>query len=358
MNRVGATAAFAEDPWFRKSLPPARRFRCVACHTRPLWGGPMAWEPTLGESPSTTPPTARLAGAGRGTARPAPTPQGSDAGPYIAASASATWKGVGTATASPALRSAPSRSAQDAQNQEIQTALCHADDESALLDAVGRGAGIAYLGMLHGPDSGAEQYVVRVDGRCVLVDRRTFTQIAGAIPGFAFLGSLDFGLQPDGRARVAGALARGGLVWAVRTEAMAHAFAVDSRKCAAKLLETERLIDKADPDGAPGFIHHSNQGWALPIGRGFCSLYLARWEEAASAWTECLSVHPADRVRDRGLFHGRRALAYLLDGHPDAACAEAQLALPIALETGSARIMSDLRTLRATALRRWPANRS
>jgi len=383
---------------------------------------------------------------------------------------------------------------QDAQNQEIRTGLRYAADESALLDAVGQGASIAYIGMLQSPGSGAEQYVLRVDGRCVLVDRRTFMQVAGAIPGFAFLGAFDLDLQPEGRARIAGALTGAGsvglslvgdlrqmlavsrrmddrtgprdlldavagqvrmvkrlipradtkaevpllsvagemaqfagwlaydsgqhalalnfydqgrdwaltgedwslasyidsrrasvaviegdaqaaiasakaaqhhgqihdlvLAWAVRTEALAHARAGDGARSAAKLLESERLIDRANTEDAPDFIYHFKAEWETPITRGTCFQYLRRGEEAVGAFTECLRAYPPERVRDRGLAHGRRALACLLDGHPDAALAEAQLALPVALDTGSARIMDDLRTLRAAALRRWPDNPS
>ncbi|HEX9342465.1 MAG TPA: hypothetical protein VF995_02460 [Actinomycetota bacterium] len=238
---------------------------------------------------------------------------------------------------------------QDAQNQEIRTDLRYAAGESALLDAVAQGASIAYIGMLHSPGIDAEQYVVRVDGRCVLVDRRTFVQLAGAIPGFAFLGTIDFGLQPDGRARIAGALTGAGSV-----DLSLVADLRQSRKSSAKLLEAEQLLDKADPSDTPAFIYHFKPAWELPVIRGHCFRYLGRWEEAANAQTECLGAYPADRIRDRGVAHARRSLASLLDGHADAACAEAQLALPIALETASARILNDLRTLRATALRRWP----
>jgi tetratricopeptide (TPR) repeat protein len=379
---------------------------------------------------------------------------------------------------------------QGTQNQENRTAMRYADDDRALLDAVARGAPVAYLGALHGPGSAAERHALRVDGRYVLVDRRTFMRVASAIPGFALLGAADPGLPPDGRARIAGAatgtgpvdlslvadlrellalsrrmddragprdlldavagqvrmvkrlipradarteapllsvagelaqfagwvafdsgqhglalayydqgrdwaLAAGDwslasyidarramvatragdaqaaiasakaaqhhgqvedtvLAWAVRTEATAHAFAGDGRMCAAKLLETERLLDRADPDSAPSFIYHFKPRWELPVTRGNCFRYLGRGGDAVSAFTECLDAYPADRVRDRGVTLVWRALAYLHDGQPDAALADAQLALPIALDTGSARILDDLRTLRATALRRWP----
>jgi len=383
---------------------------------------------------------------------------------------------------------------QDPQNQEIRTDLRYAADESALLDALAHGASIAYIGMLHTPGIDAEQYVLRVDGGCVLVDRRTFMQVAGAIPGFAFLGTLDVDLHPDSRTRIAGALTGGGsvdlslvadlrqllavsrrmddragprdlldavagqvrmvkrlipradtkaeaplfsvagemaqfagwlafdsgqptlaldyyelgrdwalagedwslasyldarranvairggdaqagiasakaaqhhpqvhdqvLAWAVGTEAQAHALAGDSRKSSAKLLEAEQLLGKADPSDTPAFIYHLKPAWELPVIRGHCFRYLGRWGEAANAQTECLGAYSGDRIRDHGVAHARRSLAYLHDGHPDAAFAEAQFALPVALDTGSGRIMADLCTLRATALRRWPDNPS
>jgi len=95
---------------------------------------------------------------------------------------------------------------RDTQNKEIRTTKGYPRNESSILDEAARGAAVVYVGQLQRFGIGAERYVLQVDGRYVIVDRRTFLNLTAAVPGAAFLSPFAGLLGPDGRGRVAGAI--------------------------------------------------------------------------------------------------------------------------------------------------------
>jgi hypothetical protein len=73
---------------------------------------------------------------------------------------------------------------------------------------------------------------------------------------------------------------------------------------------------------------------------------------AVEGFTRAISVLPPTFRRDRGVYLTRSAVAHARLGEPEQAAATGLRALPIAAQTGSARILGELVTLDAD-LRRW-----
>lgn len=73
---------------------------------------------------------------------------------------------------------------------------------------------------------------------------------------------------------------------------------------------------------------------------------LGRYREAVGLWGEVIPALPASSRRDIGVFHARLAQALAGSGEPEQAVSTARLAVPVAAQSGSARMRAELHALR------------
>ncbi len=73
---------------------------------------------------------------------------------------------------------------------------------------------------------------------------------------------------------------------------------------------------------------------------------LGRHREAARLWEQVIPALPASSRRDIGVYHARHARALAGLGEPEQAVAAALGAVPVAVQSGSARMRAELRELR------------
>jgi hypothetical protein len=73
---------------------------------------------------------------------------------------------------------------------------------------------------------------------------------------------------------------------------------------------------------------------------------LGRFREAADLWDSVIPMLPASSRRDIGVYHARHAQALAGCGEPEQAVNVARLAVPVAAQSGSARMRAELHALR------------
>lgn len=73
---------------------------------------------------------------------------------------------------------------------------------------------------------------------------------------------------------------------------------------------------------------------------------LGRHREAAALWRDVIPALPASSRRDIGVYHARHARALAGSGEPEQAVAVALGAVPVAAQSGSARMRAELQALR------------
>ena len=73
---------------------------------------------------------------------------------------------------------------------------------------------------------------------------------------------------------------------------------------------------------------------------------LGRYRDATTLWEQVIPSLPASSRRDIGVYHARHAQALAGTGQPEQAVAVARLAVPVATQSGSARMRAELRALR------------
>ena len=73
---------------------------------------------------------------------------------------------------------------------------------------------------------------------------------------------------------------------------------------------------------------------------------LGRFREASSLWEQVIPALPASSRRDIGVYHARHAQALAGSGEPEEAVAVARDVVPVAAQSGSARMRAELLALR------------
>jgi transcriptional regulator with XRE-family HTH domain len=73
---------------------------------------------------------------------------------------------------------------------------------------------------------------------------------------------------------------------------------------------------------------------------------LGRHQEAAGLWEQVIPALPSSARRDVGVYHARYARALAGMGEPERAVTVARAAVPVAAQSGSARMAAELRALR------------
>lgn len=114
--------------------------------------------------------------------------------------------------------------------------------------------------------------------------------------------------------------------------------------------ECDRLL--GDAAGLTGQIS-DNYPWGsctaphwLDTQRATVWTRLGRFREAISLWEQVIPVLPASARRDIGVYHARLARSLAGAGEPEHAVAVALGAVPVAVQSGSARMKAELRELR------------
>ena len=79
---------------------------------------------------------------------------------------------------------------------------------------------------------------------------------------------------------------------------------------------------------------------------------LGRFREASAAWEQVIPALPASSRRDIGVYHARHAQALAGSGEPEQAVAVARDVVPVAAQSGSARMRAELLALR-TEMEPW-----
>lgn len=158
----------------------------------------------------------------------------------------------------------------------------------------------------------------------------------------------------DGRAVLdltSAGLSQGGLVPKVRVlllQQAAHGYSMTGGadavpQCERLLGEAESLMDDitdAYPWGAcqaPGYIGIQRATVATRFGHN---------REAVGLWEQVLPVIPSSNRRDLGVFSARQAQALAGVGEPEQAVAVARHVVPVAVQSGSARMRAELGVLR------------
>ncbi|WP_158072960.1 MULTISPECIES: helix-turn-helix domain-containing protein [Pseudofrankia] len=118
------------------------------------------------------------------------------------------------------------------------------------------------------------------------------------------------------------------------------------------LLDTANtLTDRLDDDLPWGNACRRTPGY-LQIQRATCYGRLGLAHEAAALWAQLLMDIPSTARRDHGVYLTRFATACAQAGQPDQAVHLARQVVPIAAETGSARLRRELTALRH-GMRPW-----
>jgi transcriptional regulator with XRE-family HTH domain len=146
---------------------------------------------------------------------------------------------------------------------------------------------------------------------------------------------------------------------AIQYEALGHASAGESVGFSVSIDRARELIESARPaiddDLAvwctPGYLTmHEASGWAR----------LNEPARAVASYQRGLADWPNEFRRDQGVYYGRLACAHAGAGTPEKAADVGRRALDIAVGTGSARILAELKPLQAalTAWRKLPLVKS
>jgi tetratricopeptide (TPR) repeat protein len=127
--------------------------------------------------------------------------------------------------------------------------------------------------------------------------------------------------------------------------------------------DVERAVDKASSiiesgadgsEGDPTVDRYCELPLYSNISQAKCYLELRKGDEAVKAFTRVLADLSSEYRRDRGQYMASLAKAHILAEQPEQACATAEEALSIAVCTGSARTVADLRKSIPSGLARWP----
>lgn len=137
-------------------------------------------------------------------------------------------------------------------------------------------------------------------------------------------------------------------------EARGHALEGDSNDVDALLDLTEDLTATAaeHPEDEPPWVYFNSPERVL-FQRGVAYVELGRHAEAIDLFEAARARLPAAYRRDHGRYAADLAIAAALDGQVDRAVTAGREALTIAVETGSAHTVTDLRRMRSV-LNRWP----
>jgi len=144
---------------------------------------------------------------------------------------------------------------------------------------------------------------------------------------------------------------------AALTEANGHAInsnpgeADRALDLAAGLVEQAAVMAVAEKD--PTVIRYCEIPLYESISKAKCHLELGRATEAIESFRVVLDTLPPDYHRDRGQYLARLTQSYVLGEQPEAACVAGEESLAIALETGSARTIGDLRRTVPDMASRW-----
>jgi transcriptional regulator with XRE-family HTH domain len=134
---------------------------------------------------------------------------------------------------------------------------------------------------------------------------------------------------------------------AVLQEARGLALVGDEIACNRKLHDALELasIGQRSSEGGPG--RHCTVEF-VELQRASCLMELGRARPAIESFERGLARLPTIHRRDRGVYLSRLAVAYAIDGDPEAASATGLQAVQIAHATGSGRIGAELHRLRSS----------
>jgi transcriptional regulator with XRE-family HTH domain len=160
------------------------------------------------------------------------------------------------------------------------------------------------------------------------------------------------GLAAAGR-RAPGKVSPGVLALITQQEARGRALDGDGHEVDRLLDLTEDLTGTAaeHPEDEPPWVYFAGPERVL-FQRGVAYVELGRHGEAIELFEQARARLAAAYRRDRGRYAANLAIAAALDGQVDRAVIAGREALTIAVETGSAHTVSDLRRMRR-ALDRW-----
>jgi tetratricopeptide (TPR) repeat protein len=121
------------------------------------------------------------------------------------------------------------------------------------------------------------------------------------------------------------------------------------RALAGDEVEAQHLLDEAhqwaaddsDGDARGGHGSFCTESY-IEINRANCWLTLGRPEVALGIYERAVQALPSVYQRDRAAALAWMARAYVQDGQPEAAASTARVALPVARDAGSQRIVSQI----------------
>lgn len=122
-----------------------------------------------------------------------------------------------------------------------------------------------------------------------------------------------------------------------------HALAGDHRASMASYDEAQDLLDRAGDDESPWGKFFCNS--YIDIQRAHSLVELGKYADAAVQFRAAIAAMPSGFRRDEGVYLAWEAIAHAGSGEPEQATAVASLALDIALDTKSSRIIAELISL-------------
>jgi len=150
------------------------------------------------------------------------------------------------------------------------------------------------------------------------------------------------------------------LALALQQQARGHARLGEDRECFALLDQAFRTLANhpdVSVDGAPVYLHQYDLK-TLTEQSASCYQVTGQAERAVSILEDTIGATSPSLIRDRGHLTAKLAVAVTRTGHPDPdkAAGLGMDALSAARQTGSARIISELRTLDQRLTERWPGH--
>jgi tetratricopeptide (TPR) repeat protein len=125
-------------------------------------------------------------------------------------------------------------------------------------------------------------------------------------------------------------------------EALGRALAGDEADAQRLLDEAHQwAADDSDGDARGGHGSFCTESY-IEINRADCWLKVGRPDLALDIYERAVPALPSVYQRDRAAALGRMALAYAQSGQPEAAATTARVALPVARDAGSQRIVSQI----------------